>query len=90
MTRSRGRTKLLGRSFGVKLSKKYQRADWAERPLTDGMLEYAADDTRYLERLTELSQRGLCPADLVIEKWKGEWNERPERLVDGSSYRAAA
>jgi len=48
------------------------------------------DESVYLERLTELNQRGLCPADLVIEKWNGEWNQRAERLVDGSSYRAAA
>lgn len=48
------------------------------------------DETIYLERLGELTNRGLCPADLVIEKWKGEWNQRVERLVDGSSYRAAA
>jgi glutamate--cysteine ligase len=48
------------------------------------------DESVYLERLTELNQRGLCPADLVIEKWNGEWNQRAERLVDGSSYRVAA
>ena len=46
-----GLAALLEKRFGVKLSKKYQRADWAERPLTEGMLEYAADDTRYLFEL---------------------------------------
>jgi len=49
-----GLASLLDARFNVKLSKKYQRADWAERPLTDGMLEYAASDTRYLEDLTDL------------------------------------
>ncbi len=45
---------LLESRLGVSLSKKYQRADWAERPLTDGMLEYAADDTRHLLRLADI------------------------------------
>lgn len=48
-----GLASLLESRFGVKLSKKYQRADWAERPLTDGMLDYAASDTRYLEQLID-------------------------------------
>lgn len=49
-----GLQSLLESRLGVKLSKKYQRADWAERPLNDAMLEYAADDTRHLERLIEI------------------------------------
>jgi ribonuclease D len=49
-----GLAALLDARFGVKLSKKYQRADWAERPLTEGMLDYAASDTRHLEQLTDM------------------------------------
>jgi len=49
-----GLAALLESRIGVKLSKKYQRADWADRPLTDGMLEYAADDTRHLMRLADI------------------------------------
>ena len=45
---------LLESRLGVSLAKKYQRADWAERPLKDGMLEYAANDTRYLMKLADL------------------------------------
>lgn len=45
---------LLESRLGISLSKKYQRADWAERPLSDGMLDYAADDTRHLMRLADL------------------------------------
>ncbi len=48
------------------------------------------DESVYLERLTELNSRGLCPADVVIDKWNGEWNQQVSRLVDGSSYTAAA
>jgi ribonuclease D len=44
---------LLQTKLGVSLSKKHQKADWAERPLSDDMLEYAADDTRHLSRLAD-------------------------------------
>lgn len=46
--RAFGLAALIERYFGVKLDKKYQRADWSMRPLTPGMLDYAAQDTRYL------------------------------------------
>lgn len=49
-----GLQSLLESRLGVRLSKKYQRADWAQRPLSESMLEYAAEDTRHLERLTGL------------------------------------
>ena len=52
-----GLAALLDRFFGVKLDKKHQRADWSMRPLTADMLDYAAQDTRYLlelkDRMTE-------------------------------------
>jgi ribonuclease D len=43
-----GLAALLERHFGIKLDKSHQRADWAMRPLTRNMLEYAATDTRHL------------------------------------------
>jgi ribonuclease D len=46
--RAFGLAALLERFFGVKLDKKHQRADWSMRPLTAGMLEYAAQDTEHL------------------------------------------
>lgn len=49
-----GLSALLERYFGVKLSKKFQRADWAQRPIPDEMREYAARDTLYLEELADL------------------------------------
>ncbi len=51
---SLGLAALLESRLGVKVSKKYQRADWAERPLTEGMLEYAAGDTRHLGALSDI------------------------------------
>src|SRR5690349_11447268 len=46
--RAFGLAALLERYFNVKLEKKHQRADWSMRPLTQDMLDYAAQDTRYL------------------------------------------
>jgi ribonuclease D len=48
-----GLAALLERFFDVKLDKKHQRADWSMRPLTVDMLDYAAQDTRYLLELKD-------------------------------------
>jgi len=48
-----GLAALLERFFGVKLEKKHQRADWSMRPLTQGMLDYAAQDTEFLLELRD-------------------------------------
>jgi ribonuclease D len=46
--RAFGLAALLEHFFKVKLDKTHQRADWSLRPLTPSMLDYAAQDTRYL------------------------------------------
>jgi ribonuclease D len=61
--KSFGLAALLEQFFDVKLDKKHQRADWSMRPLTPDMLDYAAQDTRYLLQLKdhlkgELTRRG--------------------------------
>ena len=61
--KSFGLAALLEQFFDVKLDKKHQRADWSMRPLTRDMLEYAAQDTRYLLQLkdhmkADLERRG--------------------------------
>lgn len=56
---SLGLAALLESRLDVSLSKKYQRADWADRPLTEGMLAYAANDTRHLEALTTILEEEL-------------------------------
>jgi ribonuclease D len=48
-----GLSPLLEDRFGIRLSKKYQKADWAQRPLPDPMREYAAHDTAHLHELAE-------------------------------------
>ncbi|GAC1517319.1 MAG: ribonuclease D [Gemmatimonadaceae bacterium] len=81
--RAFGLAALLERYFGVKLDKKHQRADWSLRPLTPGMLDYAAQDTRYLLDLrdrmrAELSTKGRLPwaeeefARLEGTRWASE------------------
>lgn len=51
---SLGLAALLKKYLDVHVSKKYQRADWAKRPLPDEMLDYAASDTRHLHQLADL------------------------------------
>jgi ribonuclease D len=54
-----GLAALLDKYFGVRLDKKHQRADWSIRPLTPGMLDYAAQDTMYLLELRDRMQEAL-------------------------------
>jgi ribonuclease D len=44
----------------VRLDKRYQRADWSARPLTEGMLQYAASDTRHLPELRDILREQLA------------------------------
>ena len=58
-----GLDSMLAEKLGVTLDKRYQKADWGERPLSREMLNYARLDTHYLPELrdrleTELVERG--------------------------------
>ncbi|MFH1615760.1 MAG: HRDC domain-containing protein [Planctomycetota bacterium] len=44
---------LVEKYVGIMLSKKGRTSDWSRRPLTAEQLQYAVDDTRYLELLAE-------------------------------------
>ncbi len=50
---------LLRQHFGVELAKGSQKANWARRPLSVRMVEYAINDTRYLLSLAELLETEL-------------------------------
>lgn len=50
---SPGLTAMLKQVLGVQIDKKYQRSDWGKRPLSEGQLEYARGDTRYLLELAQ-------------------------------------
>jgi ribonuclease D len=57
-----GLAALLDKYLDVQVSKKHQRADWAMRPLTQDMLEYAASDTRHLFELADLLSEKVTEA----------------------------
>ena len=77
-----GLAALLEKHLGVKLDKKYQRADWSARPLTDGMLRYAADDTRHLPQLRDILREQLRARGRL------DWAEEEFELVTGVRYTA--
>ena len=52
-----GLADLIGRYFGHALDKKYQRHDWARRPLEPEHLDYARGDTHWLLALREVMSR---------------------------------
>lgn len=54
-----GLADLVDDAFGVRMDKKYQRHDWASRPLEPEHIEYARGDTHYLLALRELLVRRL-------------------------------
>ncbi len=65
-----GLADVLAQEFGVTLDKRYQRADWAKRPLPPPQLEYARFDTHYL-----LSLRDRLADALQLA---GRWEEAVE------------
>jgi len=54
-----GLADLIGRYFGHTIDKKYQRHDWAQRPLEPEHLDYARGDTHWLLALREVMSRRL-------------------------------
>lgn len=60
--------------FGLKLSKKLQRADWGRRPLTDAQVRYAQMDTHFLMRLADIQK------ELLREK--GRLEDAAEAFAD--------
>jgi ribonuclease D len=72
-----GLAALLEKYLGVKLDKRYQRADWSARPLSPEMLQYAAADTHHLPALRDLLREQLR------ERRRLEWAEEEFALVTG-------
>lgn len=64
--RSIGLQSLLKDFFNVEAEKKFQRANWGKRPLSDEMLRYAQCDTHYLIQLREILSEKLKLED----KWE--------------------
>ena len=77
-----GLAALLERSFGVKLDKKHQRADWSMRPLPQGMLDYAAQDTLHL-----LGLRDALEGELK-KKGRMTWAREEFARLEGTCWNA--
>ncbi len=67
---------LLERRLDVRVTKKFQRADWAARPLTREMIDYAAGDTRHLHRLAGVLRES------VREQGRERWAEEECRRIE--------
>ncbi|HEX3234862.1 MAG TPA: ribonuclease D [Gemmatimonadales bacterium] len=70
-----GLAALLEKHLGVRLDKRFQRADWSARPLSREMLEYAASDTRHLPELRDILREQLAARDRL------SWAEEEFRLL---------
>jgi ribonuclease D len=77
-----GLAALLEKYLGVKLDKRFQRADWSARPLSAGMLDYAAADTRNLLELRDILLRRLVEVDRLA------WAEEEFLLLEGVRWSA--
>lgn len=84
--RALGLAALLEKYLDIRLAKKYQRADWAMRPLPAEMLDYAASDTRFLHTLVGRLQGELARAgrlDWAREEYRRledvRWEENGDR-----------
>ena len=75
-----GLAALLEQFFEVKLDKKHQRADWSLRPLTQGMLDYAAQDTKYLLDLRDQLKSRLEK----LGRW--EWAQEEFERLEGTKW----
>lgn len=78
--RSFGLASLLEDELGLTLKKKYQRADWAKRPLPEEMREYAAMDTRYLPELRDILKSRLEAMGRL------EWAEEEFRIQERTGW----
>jgi ribonuclease D len=71
-----GLNNLVWRFLNVRLEKGPQKANWARRPLTERMAEYARNDARYLKQLADILRLQL------VQKGRLEWHhEMCETLI---------
>ncbi len=71
---------LLEKYFNVVCEKKFQQMDWTRRPLSDGMLAYAVQDTAYLLALYDK----LCGE--LVGKGRVEWVREECRYLESEDY----
>ncbi len=78
--KSFGLAALLDQYFAVKLDKQHQRADWSMRPLTEGMLAYAAQDTAHLLELKDKLEAEL------VKLGRLEWAREEFARLEGTRW----
>jgi ribonuclease D len=57
---------LLAHELGITLNKKFQRANWGQRPLSDALLRYATADTAFLDALYTCFRKRLE----ALDRWQ--------------------
>ena len=74
-----GLAALVEKYFGVTLSKASRKANWAQRPLSDQMVEYALNDVRFLPQLADIL--GVRLGELNRMEW---YRQSRDRMVRGT------
>lgn len=74
---------LLEKYFKVMADKRFQRADWSARPLSDAMLDYAAGDTANLCELRDILRKQL------EEQGRWSWVEEEFVLLERTRWTGA-
>jgi ribonuclease D len=86
-----GLASILEDEFGLNLDKRFQRADWGKRPLSEDLIDYARLDTHYLiilrdQLLDELNQTGRWPlAEEDFARMCLVSNRAPENVNKGNA-----
>ena len=75
-----GLAALLEKYLGMRIDKRFQRADWSIRPLSEEMLAYAATDTRHLAELRDILRNRL------IELGRLAWAEDEFVVMEGARW----
>lgn len=84
---STGLAALLEARFGVTLNKKFQRADWGARPLSDEQLAYLSADVVHLPELASQLREAAAALD-ILEEIDEETRYAMERSLDPEVERA--
>ncbi|NOX34763.1 MAG: ribonuclease D [Deltaproteobacteria bacterium] len=78
--KERGLAALLKKNFNVDVDKKFQKKDWAKRPLESDMIEYSVGDVKYLVKLHEIIHGRL------VENGRYHWAKEEFELQEKVRY----
>jgi len=60
---------------------------WAGLKRQRNLNKSGEDETKFLRPLRDLVEQGQCPADVILSKWQGEFQQDVRRLIDYSCYK---